>query len=212
MTNLILQSFISLIASILPIFGLPFGELAKDHKPDTGTAEQVQAAPAKLSEEADEPLVEGGAPVPAANDSAEAPAHPPAEDGTEVSDEQLSELQEALIDATNRFRVQNELPELEPMPELNDLAQDWSEQLARTGGGISHRPDFAASYPEGWKHASENVLQNMTDADADDLVEQWAKSPGHRKNMLDPEINRIGVGIADHPDGKRCATQNFARY
>ncbi|MCQ4617744.1 hypothetical protein KBX10_01460 [Corynebacterium sp. CCUG 59401] len=212
MTNLILQSFISLIASILPIFGLPFGELAKDHKPDTGTAEQVQAAPAKLSEEADEPLVEGGAPVPAANDSAEVPAQPPAEDGAEVSDEQLSELQEALIDATNRFRVQNELPELEPMPELNDLAQDWSEQLARTGGGISHRPNFAESYPEGGKHALENVLQNMTDAGADDLVEQWAKSPGHRKNMLDPEINRIGVGVTDHPDGKRYATQNFARY
>lgn len=208
MTNLILQSFISLIASILPIFGLPFGELAKDHKPDTGTAEQVQAAPAKLSEEADEPLVEGGAPVPAANDSAEAPA----DDAAQVSDEELSDLQEALIDAANRFRVQNELPELEPMPELNDLAQDWSEQLARTGGGISHRPDFAESYPEGWKNASENVLQNMTDADADDLVEQWAKSPGHRKNMLDPEINRIGVGVADHPDGKRYATQNFARY
>ena len=208
MTNLILQSFISLIASILPIFGLPFGELAKDHKPDTGTAEQVQAAPAKLSEEAEEPLVEGGAPVPAANDSAEAPA----DDAAQVSDEELSDLQEALIDAANRFRVQNELPELEPMPELNDLAQDWSEQLARAGGGISHRPDFAESYPEGWKNASENVLQNMTDADADDLVEQWAKSPGHRKNMLDPEINRIGVGVADHPDGKRYATQNFARY
>ncbi len=199
MTNLILQSFISLIASILPIFGLPFGELAKDHKPDTGTAEQVQVAPAKLSEDAEEPLVEGGAPVPASNDSTEVPA----DDAAQVSDEELSDLQEALIDAANRFRVQNELPELEPMPELNDLAQDWSEQLARTGGGISHRPDFAESYPEGWKNASENVLQNMTDADADDLVEQWAKSPGHRKNMLDPEINRIGVGVNDQPEGKR---------
>nr|VDG62443.1 uncharacterized protein, YkwD family [Streptococcus thermophilus] len=200
MTNLLMQSFISLIATVLPIFGLPFSELVQDHEPDAVNAEQQQAAPVKPGKAEEEPPVESSTPAPAAKDT-------DSDSNSGVSDEQ-----EALIDATNRFRAQNELPELEPMEELNDLAQDWSEQLASTGGGLSHRPNFADSYPKGWKNASENVLQNMTSAEADDLVAQWAKSPGHLKTMLDPKINRIGVGVADHPNGKRYATQNFARY
>ena len=134
----------------------------------------------------------------------------PAPTKTPAPGDSGSSTQKALIDATNRFREKNGLPALKPMPALNDLAQDWSEQMARAGQ-ISHRPNFANHYPKGWKHASENVLQNMTSAQADALVQQWANSPGHRANMLDTKINCIGVGIAD-TNGKRYATQNFARY
>ncbi|UIZ92574.1 CAP domain-containing protein [Corynebacterium sp. CNCTC7651] len=123
----------------------------------------------------------------------------------------VSVSQQELIDATNRFRERNGLHALEPMPELNNLAQDWSERLAREGR-LYHRPSFTSYYPAGWRYASENVLQNWSDANADVLVNQWATSPGHRKNMLDPTITHIGVGVADAPNGKRYATQNFARY
>ncbi|QYH20179.1 CAP domain-containing protein [Corynebacterium aquatimens] len=85
----------------------------------------------------------------------------------------VSVSQQELIDATNRFRERNGLHALEPMPELNNLAQDWSERLAREGR-LYHRPSFTSYYPAGWRYASENVLQNWSDANADVLVNQWA--------------------------------------
>lgn len=119
--------------------------------------------------------------------------------------------QQELVDATNRFRERNDLPALEPMPELNAVAQDWSNRMAREDR-LYHNPHFVNAYPAGWRYASENVLQNWSNANADVLVNQWANSPGHRANMLDPTITHIGVGVADAASGKRYATQNFARY
>lgn len=75
-----------------------------------------------------------------------------------------------------------------------------------------HNPDVGQQYPKGWRRASENVLQNWNTADAEALVAQWANSPGHRANMLNPDITHIGVGVADTAKGKRYATQNFAAY
>ena len=31
---------------------------------------------------------------------------------------------------------------------------------------------------------------------ADGFLEGWKQSPGHRKNMLDPDVTQIGVGVA----------------
>src|ERR1700730_10207114 len=39
----------------------------------------------------------------------------------------------------------------------------------------------------------------------------WKKSPGHRKNMLDPDSTEIGVGVARSKDGKYYAVQDFGR-
>lgn len=115
--------------------------------------------------------------------------------------------QQDLIDATNRFRAENGLPALKPMPELNSFAQEWSESMAKKGKlehrnpvKIPNRPDLLIG---------ENILQNYPSATADAMVKQWANSPGHRKNMLDERYTHIGVGIADK-GGKRYATQNFA--
>ena len=109
-----------------------------------------------------------------------------------------------LVDATNRFRAEHGLPALEAMPELNALAQDWSNHLA-SQDRLYHNPHMTSRYPAGWRYASENVLQNWSDAGADAMVRQWAGSPGHRANMLDPTITHIGVGVADAGSGKRLS-------
>lgn len=132
------------------------------------------------------------------------PTAPAAHSGQWVSQQQL-------IDATNRYRAAHGLPALAPKAELNAWAQEWSWSMARSDY-LSHRPNLTDGYPAGWRYASENVLQNWSGADADALVAQWASSPGHRANMLDPTITHIGVGIADAGSGRRYATQNFARY
>ena len=106
--------------------------------------------------------------------------------------------QQELIDATNRFRVKHSVAPLTPSAELNTMAQEWSENMARTGE-FEHRTGA---------NVGENILRCQTTSDADALLKIWENSPGHRANMLNPDYTHIGVGIADN--GKtRYATQNF---
>lgn len=44
---------------------------------------------------------------------------------------------------------------------------------------------------------------------ANGIVEQWLNSPEHRENMLDPDWERIGVGVAVTEEGEVLVTQNF---
>jgi uncharacterized protein YkwD len=37
----------------------------------------------------------------------------------------------------------------------------------------------------------------------------WMESPGHRENILDRTVSRIGVGVVFGNDGTILATQNF---
>jgi len=92
------------------------------------------------------------------------------------------------------------------------VAQDWSEQQA-AANNMSHRPDFTSVYPKGWTTGSENVAWRTAGGDTGALIfDQWFNSPGHYKNMTDPNVNSIGIGFAQTSDGRWYATQNFAAY
>ena len=96
--------------------------------------------------------------------------------------------------------------------ELDAVAQDWSEQQA-AANNMSHRPDFTSAYPAGWTTGSENVAWRTAGGDTGALIfDQWLNSPGHYKNMTDPDVNSIGIGFAQTSDGRWYATQNFAAY
>ena len=42
------------------------------------------------------------------------------------------------------------------------------------------------------------------------MNEGWMGSPGHRQNILDPELATFGFGVATMPDGYQIAVQTFA--
>jgi len=44
---------------------------------------------------------------------------------------------------------------------------------------------------------------------ANEIVEGWMNSPGHRKNILAPDFEKLGVGVSIGDDGAVYATQNF---
>ena len=47
-------------------------------------------------------------------------------------------------------------------------------------------------------------------AKIEELQKGWMNSPGHRKNILTPELNSFGYGIVIGKDGRLYAVQNFA--
>jgi uncharacterized protein YkwD len=42
-------------------------------------------------------------------------------------------------------------------------------------------------------------------------VDGWLKSPGHRRNLLNPNFRLTGIGVARARDGTWYAAQIFAR-
>ena len=119
---------------------------------------------------------------------------------------------DTVLNKVNELRSGLGLQPVTRYQELDAVAQDWSEQQA-AANNMSHRPDFTSVYPKGWTTGSENVAWRTAGGDTGALIfDQWLNSPGHYKNMTDPDVNSIGIGFAQTSDGRWYATQNFAAY
>ena len=119
---------------------------------------------------------------------------------------------DTVLNKVNELRSSLNLQPVTRYQELDAVAQDWSEQQA-AANNMSHRPDFTSVYPKGWTTGSENVAWRTAGGDTGALIfDQWLNSPGHYKNMTDPDVNSIGIGFAQTSDGRWYATQNFAAY
>jgi len=58
-----------------------------------------------------------------------------------------------------------------------------------------------------FRAVAENVAQGPSAAD---IHAQWMKSPPHRANLLDPELDSIGIAVAERK-GQFFAVQDFSQ-
>lgn len=135
----------------------------------------------------------------------------PAPAGDPVVDPAGAEYRAQLEQATNAARERVGLAPLRINGDLSRVATDWSGVQAAQNR-MFHNPDVGGQIPGGWRHYSENVLQNYKHATPQQLVDQWLASPGHAVNLLRPDHTDLGVGVAVAGDGKLYATQVFAGY
>ena len=82
---------------------------------------------------------------------------------------------------------------------------------------MSHRPDRGSHYPAGASGSAENVAMRSGDAPGVDIgamiFEQWLHSPRHYENMVNRDLNALGIGLAyNSATNSWYATQNFATY
>jgi hypothetical protein len=136
----------------------------------------------------------------------------------------LPRTETAIIEQTNAFRRSEKLNPVSPNAELTLAARLFAEYLARTGK-FAHEADGrkpadrvkAAGYP--FCMVAENLAMHLdsrgftTEALATKAVEGWKASPGHRKNLVAPNVTETGVGVArakdQHP--KFLSVQLFGR-
>jgi uncharacterized protein YkwD len=134
------------------------------------------------------------------------------------------EVERMILDRTNAFRREQGLSELTEDARLTADARAFADYLARTGQ-FSHTADGreasdrakAAGYD--YCEVAENIAwaQNASGFRSGPLaqvfMDGWKTSPGHRRNMLDPNVVEIGVGVAPAPGapGKYLAVQEFGR-
>lgn len=86
-------------------------------------------------------------------------------------------------------------------------AEVWGSYLARTGS-FYHQSLTPILRGCTATRASENLARGYTTADA--TVAAWMASPGHRANVLDGAVTRIGVA-ADFANGRWTVVADFTR-
>jgi hypothetical protein len=127
-----------------------------------------------------------------------------------MTTEVATELEQRVADSINAERAAAGLPELKIETHLNASAQGHSDWMAETGtfshtgaGGsdATDRIDAAGLPLEGDWHTAENIAMRSLDGglgagEVDAMHEGLMGSPGHRANILDPDVAYVGIGLS----------------
>jgi uncharacterized protein YkwD len=135
----------------------------------------------------------------------------------------LVEVAEQIVQATNAFRRQEGRSPVTVQAELTKAADYFARYMARTEQ-YSHDADGSQPWERAAKfgYAYCMVLENIayqyssrgftSQALAEAFVQGWKESPGHRRNMLDPDVSETGVAIAQSDKtGRYYAVHMFGR-
>ena len=129
------------------------------------------------------------------------------------SQQRGSSIDRQLVDAANRDRREQGLPTLKWDDGLASAARKHAEQMAQQRM-LSHQLPGELSLPArvgqaGVHHSwlSENVAEGTG---ASDIHDQFMKSPNHRSNILDSDMDTVGVGIAES-GGKWFVVEDFCK-
>lgn len=118
-----------------------------------------------------------------------------------------------IFEAANQARRAQGLLRLKWDASLAQAARQHAAAMAHENL-LSHQlhkePDLAARASHAgvyFMSISENVAQGPN---ASNLSQQWENSPAHRQNLLDPDMNVIGVGVVER-NGELFAVEDFAK-
>jgi uncharacterized protein YkwD len=122
-------------------------------------------------------------------------------------------LTEDVLKYTNQFRKSKGLPALVMRDDLNTIARNHSEDMARGRrsfghGGYSQREAQVQKLIRPYYAMGENVAYGASSGK--EVVSLWKTSTGHRRNMLG-NYKYIGIGTARDRRGFIYYTQIFVR-
>lgn len=120
---------------------------------------------------------------------------------------------EELVQAANQARAQVGAGSLSWDAALAAAAREHCLRMAEEGP-ISHRyanePDLTERAAGTGAHFS-LIEENVAMADSPQRVhELWMNSPGHRENLLNPRVNRVGIAVV-YARGQIYAVADYAR-
>ncbi|MRG86835.1 SafA/ExsA family spore coat assembly protein [Salinibacillus xinjiangensis] len=128
--------------------------------------------------------------------------------GTQSVEQQVAKI-------TNDYRAQNGLGPLTFDWQLARVARYKSKDM-RDQGYFSHTsPTYGSPFTMmknfniSYRKAAENIAAGQRTPQ--EVVRSWMNSPGHRKNILDPDMTHIGVGYAQGGSYGHYWTQMFIK-
>ena len=139
----------------------------------------------------------------------------------------IAHVEASVAQLTNFERTSRGLPPLRYDPAVADIARAHSDNMleqdklshtldgmgpndrARVNGYDCLRSLGGGRYERGLAENVSYLDGYGSGSAAKEMVANWMSSPGHRRNILDPDATRIGVGVAN-AGGTWYATQNFS--
>lgn len=100
------------------------------------------------------------------------------------------------LEMINDTRAGRGLSKLRSDTELQRVAAAWSRRMAGAGK-LSHNPNLGAEYHGAWRKLGENVGRG---ADVEDIQRAFETSPGHMKNIVDPDFDTVAVAVVEVGD------------
>lgn len=127
-----------------------------------------------------------------------------------------SEIRKGLLDLLDAERAGRGLPAVSPIEELDALALAHSQDMTARGL-LTHESFDGKTYVQRltgkslyFQAAAENVASSETFLPA--LIHKaFMDKPGHRGNILNPEFDRVGIGVASADGRVYYVTQDFIR-
>jgi len=117
---------------------------------------------------------------------------------TTVQNDNISAIEQAVLNLTNAERQKAGLKPLQIDKKLMDSARQKSTDMA-TKNYFSHTsPTYGSPFDQmkangiTYRSAAENIA--MGQRSAEEVVKAWMESPGHRQNILTPDFTHIGIG------------------
>jgi uncharacterized protein YkwD len=130
-----------------------------------------------------------------------------------LAQQNASVAERSLFESVNRDRKTQRLPALKWDEALATAARKHAEEMARENS-VAHTLPGEPSLPGratkagahfGW--LSENVI-HATSASAAEA--QFMKSSNHRANILDSDMDSVGIGVAER-DGQLFVVEDFSK-
>jgi uncharacterized protein YkwD len=128
----------------------------------------------------------------------------------------VTEIEDQLLKLINQSRAQHNLEPLDSSSYLRAIARAHSQDMA-SGGSLSHISTTGETYTERlatedvlFGHHGENVAFSQTFV-PEIIHQSLMDSPEHRKNILKPEFEIIGIGVFFQTDKGYYITQDFIR-
>jgi uncharacterized protein YkwD len=101
----------------------------------------------------------------------------------------------------NEARTAAGLPALVVQPKLVNQARRWSRKMSEASGPnlggaclLSHNPSLASEVKLNWTALGENV--GCADGNVAAVHQAFMDSPEHRRNILDPKFDSVGIAIS----------------
>ena len=124
-----------------------------------------------------------------------------------------TELERELLSALNQERKAHGLPALKSDEALANAARKHAERMAQQGR-VAHQfpgepglPERAEAAGAHFTWLSENVDEGPN---ADAIHQSFMKSPQHRANILDNDMDSAGIGVAERK-GELFAVEDFSK-
>lgn len=137
---------------------------------------------------------------------------------SDTFDQQILDLvnQERAKVGADSLRINEQLDQA---ADLHSQDQAQMDRMTHDGSNGSSIGDRVSATGYSWSQVAENVSQVALDPETvmyggqgfqNIGIQGWMESSGHRQNILDPDLEELGIGYGTSADGSPYWTQVFA--